>query len=111
MSGVLVNRPASGPVPSVSNRRGICPEGATQYSPGQRPGYVDASQQALKGRKTRARDDVDVSPFQGYVSTTPLPRALPWAVLFQPFGLDSPTEREGTRRGGALAAEEIEATA
>src|SRR5947208_312660 len=60
------------------------PEGAKQYSPGQRPGKRASRDRALKGRNTTS-SRVPVSPFQGSVRRLRKPRALPWAVLSQPF--------------------------
>ena len=89
---------------SVSRRTlptGTWPEGPKQESPGQRPGYwVSPSVHALKGHDINSipqslfipcdhgggRSNVLVAPLQGLAcSGASTPRALPWAVLLQPF--------------------------
>jgi len=69
--------------------------GATQASPGQRPGLPNhKSQQALKGRdKSCASVDVRVLYPAGWAAPSGLgsfsnttPRALPWAGLVRPVG-------------------------
>jgi hypothetical protein len=54
--------------------------GAQYFSLGQRPRYGAANDQALKGRE----NDFALSGLEMFLTIQP--RALPWAVIFRPFG-------------------------
>ncbi len=56
--------------------RKCAPKGQSPYSPGHRPGKVGCVANALKGQKL---------PFQGEITYTLVPRAMPWAAGFLAF--------------------------
>ena len=88
--GVRFARPHTNQLkPPAAKRRCLEPERLTQISPGQRPGnQAEYSLRALKGRNNLPRNNKLYRPFRacGHLRTS-VPRALPWANLYQPFGL------------------------
>ena len=65
----------------------LWPERPTYTSLGQRPGYPDIEQSALKGRDIgRCSTPSTISrPFRAKRSFITLPRALPWAGIYRAF--------------------------
>jgi len=66
------------------------PKGLGQASPGQRPGFQRKNGEALKGRDHAGAPRYTPPwsrPFRAESFFCIVPRALPWAGLFQPFGL------------------------
>jgi hypothetical protein len=68
---------------------GICPEGARQSSPGQRPGNAELGRVSSpeRAQQSPSRQDL-LRPFRaGALNLAYVPRALPWADLSQPLRL------------------------
>ena len=88
----LASPPANFQCPSGTRR--ICqPKGLRQASPGQRPGSPIERATALKGRGNGCAVS---RPFRANDGFQIVPRALPWAGLFQPFGLADLSRPGGT---------------
>ena len=66
----------------------VRPERAKVHSPGHRPGWFDRSKCALKGQKYKNTDDEEkhFCPYRAQIQHIKLPRAMPWAMDFCPFG-------------------------
>ncbi len=83
----------------------LCPNEVKHDSPGQHPGDTNGKTLlALQGRDSARRNcrahstyDVIVTPFQGCIEcSNPVPRAMPWADMSEPFRL-TPKARRWTR--------------
>ena len=76
------------------------PEGATTFQPRASPWGPDRNEKshALKGHDKRVGQSI-VSPFQGWAESHShrIPRALPWAFLFGPFGASEANIKTRTR--------------
>ena len=66
----------------------VRPARAKVHSPGQRPGWVQPTMFALQGQKYKNTGDEEkhFCPYRAHILYIKLPRALPWALDFCPFG-------------------------